>query len=57
MDDLDDNPSEELIPSDVHTFSKSDKADLLSSIVGVVWIHALISVIVLDVKRTGKVRK
>ena len=36
MDYLDDNPSEELIPSDVHTFSKSDKADLLSSIVGVI---------------------
>ena len=36
MSDLDDNPSEELIPSDVHTFSKSDKTNLLSSIVNVI---------------------
>ena len=36
MSELDDNPSEELIPSDVHTFSKSDKANLLSSIVSVI---------------------
>ena len=56
MDELDDNPSEELIPLDIHTFSKSDKADLLSSIVGVI-LDSCVDQSVLAVKRTGKVRK
>ena len=36
MVDLDDTSNEELIPSNVHTFSKSDKANLLSTIVSVI---------------------
>ena len=36
MADLDDTPNEELIPKDVHTLSKADRADLLSSIVSVI---------------------
>jgi hypothetical protein len=28
MADLNDTPSEDLIPSDIHTFSKTDKAHL-----------------------------
>ena len=33
---MDDNPNEEIIPADVHSMSKDEKAELLTCVVGVI---------------------
>lgn len=36
MSNLDDTPNEEIIPADVHSMSKDEKVELLTSVVGVI---------------------